>query len=361
MPAEDTLTIEHEAADGAKTVLKDGLKVLEGEIVDAAVMRRKALDAFLAEQIEDARAKGVLFSVHLKATMMKVSDPIIFGHVVRTFFEGVFAEHGDALARAGANPNNGLASVKTALEKLDACRARGDRGRDRGDLRDRAEARDGRLRPRHHEPARPQRRDHRRVDAGDDPHERADVERRRRAAGRQGGHPRLQLRGAVRRDDRPLPRARRVRPVDDGHDAERRPDGAEGRGVRQPRQDVRDRGGGHRARAVLGRRRAARARGRGRRPVARLPDQGRAGRRLGPAGDRARPRERRAGRVLARRVARARRAGAREGQALPARARRRRRADRGPARRARRPASRSGARARARTRSPPPATCCATT
>jgi isocitrate dehydrogenase len=120
MPADDELTIEHEAADGAKTVLKDGLKVLEGEIVDAAVMRRKALDAFLAEQIEDARSKGVLFSVHLKATMMKVSDPIIFGHAVRTFFKDVFDEHGEALERAGANPNNGLASVKTALEKLDA-------------------------------------------------------------------------------------------------------------------------------------------------------------------------------------------------------------------------------------------------
>ena len=103
-----------------KTTLKDGLKVQAGEIVDAAVMRRKALDAFLAEQIEDAREQGVLFSVHLKATMMKVSDPIIFGHAVRTFFKDVFDEHGDALERAGANPNNGLASVKTALEKLDA-------------------------------------------------------------------------------------------------------------------------------------------------------------------------------------------------------------------------------------------------
>ena len=119
MPADDELTIEHEAADGTRTVLKDGLAVLEGEIVDAAVMRRAALDAFLAEQIEDARERGVLFSVHLKATMMKVSDPIIFGHAVRTFFEDVFAEHGDALARAGADPNHGLASVKTALGKLE--------------------------------------------------------------------------------------------------------------------------------------------------------------------------------------------------------------------------------------------------
>jgi isocitrate dehydrogenase len=88
------------------------------EIVDAAVMRRRALDAFLAEQIADARAQGVLFSLHMKATMMKVSDPIIFGHAVRTFFAGVFAEHGDALDGVGASPNNGLASVLTALERL---------------------------------------------------------------------------------------------------------------------------------------------------------------------------------------------------------------------------------------------------
>ena len=79
---DDTLRIEHVAADGTATVLKESVPVLEGEIVDAAVMRRKALDAFLEEQIADAEAQGVLFSVHLKATMMKVSDPIIFGHAV---------------------------------------------------------------------------------------------------------------------------------------------------------------------------------------------------------------------------------------------------------------------------------------
>ena len=74
--------------------------VVEGEIFDGAVMRRRALDAFLAEQIADAKEQGVLFSLHLKATMMKVSDPIIFGHAVRAFFADVFAEHGDALARS---------------------------------------------------------------------------------------------------------------------------------------------------------------------------------------------------------------------------------------------------------------------
>jgi isocitrate dehydrogenase len=120
MPATDTLRIEHVGAGGDVTVLKDGLEVQEGEIVDSAVMRRAALDAFLAEQIADAKAGGVLFSLHLKATMMKVSDPIIFGHGVRAFFPEIFAKHADALARAGADPNNGLGSVLTALDRLPA-------------------------------------------------------------------------------------------------------------------------------------------------------------------------------------------------------------------------------------------------
>jgi isocitrate dehydrogenase len=110
--SDDELRIEHEAADGTVTVLKESLPVQAGEIVDAAVMRRRALDAFLAEQIADARERGVLFSLHLKATMMKVSDPIIFGHAVRTFFSDVFHEYGDELG----NPNNGLASILAAVD-----------------------------------------------------------------------------------------------------------------------------------------------------------------------------------------------------------------------------------------------------
>jgi isocitrate dehydrogenase len=113
-----TLRIELVATDGTTTVLKDGLEVLAGEIVDAAVMRKAALDAFLSREIADAKAQGVLFSVHLKATMMKVSDPIIFGHVVKQFFPEVFAQYGDALASVGADPNDGLASVLAALDKL---------------------------------------------------------------------------------------------------------------------------------------------------------------------------------------------------------------------------------------------------
>ncbi|HWU60022.1 MAG TPA: NADP-dependent isocitrate dehydrogenase, partial [Microbacteriaceae bacterium] len=87
---DDTLQIRHVSGDGRTTVLKDGISVLEGEVVDATVMRVAALEEFLTQQIAAAKDAGVLFSVHLKATMMKVSDPIIFGHVVRAFFPELF-------------------------------------------------------------------------------------------------------------------------------------------------------------------------------------------------------------------------------------------------------------------------------
>ncbi len=117
LPADDTLTIRLVTAGGT-TVLKDGLKVLEGEVVDATVLRAAALDAFLAAQIDRAKAEDVLFSVHLKATMMKVSDPIIFGHVVRAFLPDVFATYGADLAEAGLSANNGLGSIIDGLGSL---------------------------------------------------------------------------------------------------------------------------------------------------------------------------------------------------------------------------------------------------
>ncbi|MGZ4601853.1 NADP-dependent isocitrate dehydrogenase [Oryzihumus sp.] len=117
LPAADTLTIRL-VTDSGTTVLKDGLKVLEGEVVDATVMRAAALDAFLTEQVARAKAEDVLFSVHLKATMMKVSDPIIFGHVVRAFLPEVFATYGEQLAAAGLSPNNGLGSILDGLDAL---------------------------------------------------------------------------------------------------------------------------------------------------------------------------------------------------------------------------------------------------
>ena len=116
----DELRIEHVAADGSVTVLKGSVPVQAGEIVDATFMSKRALVRFLAEQIDDARRQGVLFSLHLKATMMKVSDPIIFGHAVRVFFAPVFERFGDVLDAAGAQPNNGWAGVLAAIEALPA-------------------------------------------------------------------------------------------------------------------------------------------------------------------------------------------------------------------------------------------------
>jgi isocitrate dehydrogenase len=117
--AADTLTIQHVTADGTVTTLKSGLKVLEGEVVDATVMRAAALDDFLRAQVARAKELDVLFSVHLKATMMKVSDPIIFGHVVRAYFADVYAEHGDRLLAAGLDGTNGLAAVLAGLDSLE--------------------------------------------------------------------------------------------------------------------------------------------------------------------------------------------------------------------------------------------------
>ncbi|MEW1961147.1 NADP-dependent isocitrate dehydrogenase [Microbacterium sp. NPDC077644] len=116
---DDVLTIRHTAADGTVTVLKDNLKVLPREIVDATFLSASALDAFLAETLETAKNDDVLYSVHLKATMMKVSDPIIFGHVVKAFFADVFSRFGDQLAAAGLSANDGLGSILTGLAKID--------------------------------------------------------------------------------------------------------------------------------------------------------------------------------------------------------------------------------------------------
>ncbi|MCZ8140671.1 MAG: NADP-dependent isocitrate dehydrogenase [Acetobacteraceae bacterium] len=110
--------IELVAKDGSVTVLKAKTPLIAGEIIDASVMSRKALRAFLAEQIDDAKRAGVLFSVHLKATMMKISDPILFGHAVSVFFADVFQKHGATLTRLGVNPNNGVGDMLAKIETL---------------------------------------------------------------------------------------------------------------------------------------------------------------------------------------------------------------------------------------------------
>ncbi|MFE6968716.1 NADP-dependent isocitrate dehydrogenase [Isoptericola sp. NPDC057653] len=117
IPADDTLTIRLVTPAGT-SVLKDGLKVEAGEVVDATFMSVAALNTFLAEQVARAKAEGVLFSAHLKATMMKVSDPIIFGHVVQAFFPALFEKYGDQLKAAGISPNDGLGGLLAAVDTL---------------------------------------------------------------------------------------------------------------------------------------------------------------------------------------------------------------------------------------------------
>lgn len=116
--ADDTLKIQHVGTDGSVTVLKESVPVLAGEIVDGTYMNVAELDKFLAEQVARAKAEGVLFSVHLKATMMKVSDPILFGRVVRAYFSELFETYGEQLDAAGLNGNNGLAAIISGIDTL---------------------------------------------------------------------------------------------------------------------------------------------------------------------------------------------------------------------------------------------------
>lgn len=118
IPEDDSLTIQL-VTEGKTIPLKENLKVLKGEVIDGTFMSAKALDAFLADQVARAKDEGILFSAHLKATMMKVSDPIMFGHVVRAFFHDVFATYGEELLAAGLDGENGLGSILSGLDALD--------------------------------------------------------------------------------------------------------------------------------------------------------------------------------------------------------------------------------------------------
>ncbi len=115
---EGSVTIELNGKDGSKTILKENLKILSGEIIDATVLEKNKLISFLEEQMKDAKEKGVLFSVHMKATMMKVSDPIIFGHVVKIYFKELFDKHGKTFDELGVNVNNGFGNLLSNIEKL---------------------------------------------------------------------------------------------------------------------------------------------------------------------------------------------------------------------------------------------------
>jgi isocitrate dehydrogenase len=116
--------IELVAKDGGVTILKEKTPVLVGEVIDATTMSVRALRTFLEREIEDARKKDILFSLHLKATMMKVSDPIIFGHAVKVFFKAVFEKHADALVNLGVNANNGFGNLLSAIQELPEAKRR---------------------------------------------------------------------------------------------------------------------------------------------------------------------------------------------------------------------------------------------
>ncbi|MGD8328367.1 MAG: NADP-dependent isocitrate dehydrogenase, partial [Acidobacteriota bacterium] len=118
LAAATTARIEHVAGDGTVTVLKGSLPLLAGEVLDGTFMSRKALVAFLDEQMRDAKDKGVLFSLHLKATMMKVSDPIMFGHAVRVYFKDLFDKYADTFEELGIDANNGFGDVVAKIAQL---------------------------------------------------------------------------------------------------------------------------------------------------------------------------------------------------------------------------------------------------
>ncbi|WP_299432522.1 NADP-dependent isocitrate dehydrogenase [uncultured Maribacter sp.] len=120
IPKATNVKIELTANDGSTTILKDKVNLLDGEIIDATVMNKKALVSFLKEQVADAKAKGILFSLHMKATMMKVSDPIIFGHAVEAYFENVFSKHQATFNELGIKASDGLESLYAKLNNLPA-------------------------------------------------------------------------------------------------------------------------------------------------------------------------------------------------------------------------------------------------
>ena len=126
MKDDTDVVIEFTPKDGgAKVVMKESTPLEKGEVIDASFMSIKALTDFMEAEINDAKDAEILFSLHLKATMMKVSDPIMFGHCIRVFYKDAFAKHGDTLAKIGANPNLGLASIlETVKNKCDPAEAK---------------------------------------------------------------------------------------------------------------------------------------------------------------------------------------------------------------------------------------------
>ncbi|WP_298346516.1 NADP-dependent isocitrate dehydrogenase [uncultured Algibacter sp.] len=118
LPGATSVKITHTDTNGNTTTLKDSFPLLKGEIIDATVMNKKALVSFLNAQVADAKEQGILFSLHMKGTMMKVSDPIIFGHAVKAFFKDVFEKHGETIEALGVNVNSGLGNLIERIQEL---------------------------------------------------------------------------------------------------------------------------------------------------------------------------------------------------------------------------------------------------
>ncbi len=220
-------------------MLKAKTPLIAGEIIDAAVMSRKALRAFFAEQIEAAKKEGVLFSLHVKATMMKIADPIIFGHAVSEFFADVIKKHAATLKKLGVNLNNGFGDLLTKIETLPEAEKKA--------IKDDIAAEYAKR------PALAMVNSDKGITGLHVPSDfiidasmpamirevRPDVGTRRQAARHHGRDPGSRLRAAVSDGHRGLQGQRRVRSQDHGLGPERRLDGAEGRGIRLARQDLR--------------------------------------------------------------------------------------------------------------------------
>ena len=213
LPADDTLTVVLETTLGERKVLIESLPVLVGEVVDATVMQAAYLRAFLRNAVATAKAEDVLFSVHLKATMMRVSDPVIFGHAVKAYFAEVFDKYGDDLAAAGLSANDGLASILAGLDALPngaEIKAAFESALSAGPRLVLRQLRQG-----DHQPARPERRYRGRLQAGHDPQRRQAVGRGRLRGRHPRGHPRLLLRRGLRhrhrRREEERPRSTRPR------------------------------------------------------------------------------------------------------------------------------------------------------
>ena len=236
---------EFVAAGGGVTVLKKSMPLLDGEILDTAVMHVGALRRFFEEQIDEAKASGLLLSLHLKATMMKVSDPVMFGHAVSVFFKDVFEKHAATFKELGVNPNNGLGDLYAKIQGLPAQK----KAEIEADIKAVYAARpplamvdSDKGITNLHVPSDII------VDASMPVvvrESRQDVGPRRQAARHEGPHSRSLLRHGLQDDHRGLQAARRPRPGDDGFGAERGADGPESRGIRVARQDVHRPGGGH--------------------------------------------------------------------------------------------------------------------